>query len=276
MEHKKQPRLRTFEDVFHRMRWDDQYAEQDLTIGYEDRLLGAMEMTLHDFIPVAEGGDLPMHRIWYVRSGDAVLWDRRRKLDLVFGSGLTAAILSTGNKEISGAETAQRIDRAAANLQKIKEDQQHQLDVQLHAQRHAAARAAGCLPCPTQVVGRCADPAKLEACANLARANLTRQKLISDLFNACDADEDGFLDIDEMHVFALQVGFAGNDAEWVEEFADLCVEYFADTQCGLDYSVFEKLVNDDSDCGCHCTDHELQQIGLSIARENFLNAEPGG
>merc|ERR1711988_1178915 len=137
-----------------------------------------MEMPLSDFVPVTEGGDLPMHRIWYVRSGDKVLWDRRRKLDLVFGSGMTKVILATGGDDVAAEETARRISEASANLEKLEEERQHRLEVQLHAQRHAEARAAGRLPGPST----------------------DRSALVQALFKLCDTDGDKALSADEMHI----------------------------------------------------------------------------
>merc|ERR1719456_1639119 len=124
----------------------------EIIIGYEDRMLGAMEMPLQNFVPVVEGGDLPMHRVWYVRSPDGILWDRRRKLDLVFGSGMTSVIVAAGAQALLDEETARRINESMATAQIIEEERQHKLDVQSHARRHAEARAAGTLPRPGHII----------------------------------------------------------------------------------------------------------------------------
>lgn len=264
MEAKKQPRLRTFEDVFHRIRWDDEYDLDAMTIGYDDRLLGAMEMPLHEFTPVAEGGDLPMHRIWYVRCGNRVLWDRRRKMDLVFGSGMTAKILAAGQGALTDEETAQRIDEAMANVQRVEEERQHNLEVKLHAQRHAEARRAGTLPCPSRAVKHSVDAERVapgELCDTPARG-----KLILEAFRACDADGNGWLSTGEMRAFARWTGFDGSDEEWAEEYRLLCSEHGADEAVGIDVAVFRTLANDASDSGCHCTNEELQEIAVECAK----------
>lgn len=64
-------------------------------------------MSLHEFVPMSEGGELPWHRVWYFRQADIaqsqrihpgelqgrrVIWDRRRRMDVVFESGDTAEI----------------------------------------------------------------------------------------------------------------------------------------------------------------------------------------
>lgn len=59
--------LRTSEDVLSRLKWDDKYDINDYIIGYEDRIVGPMEMDCGSFVPIAQGGDLPYHRIWYIR-----------------------------------------------------------------------------------------------------------------------------------------------------------------------------------------------------------------
>jgi len=244
------------------MRWDDTYAVNDMTIGYEDRLLGAMEMPLGDFVPIGEGGDLPMHRVWYVRSGESVLWDRRRKLDLVFGSGMTSSILAGGVECLSEDETIQRIEQGKANVQMIEEERQHKLDVQLHAQRHAEARAAGTLPRPT-IQSSCSSALPLQSNASA----VARQGLVFALFRLCDADGDGFLSKQEMYLFATLTGFDGNEEEWTEEFGLLCSENFAKVDVGLDATVFKKLLDDESDSGCFCTDAELEQTATLVLQK---------
>lgn len=267
MDSKKQPRLRTFEDVFHRMRWDDKYTMDDMTMGYEDRLLGAMEMPLCDFVPIAEGGELPMHRVWYIRCAADVLWDRRRKLDLIFSSGLTSVILAAGAGALADEETAQRINEALANLEMLGEQRQHTLDVQSHIQRHAAARAAGTLPCQQESVSKSHASPILEMSSDTCGTS-ARRVLTSALFRVCDVDGDGFLSMDEMRVFANSTGFDGDEEEWAEEFRLICSEHCVKAEVGLDVSLFEMLVNDASESGCHCTDQELQEIAADLRQKS--------
>ena len=83
--------LRPALDVLHRIRHDPAIDSHDYIIGYEDRFLGVKE------IPVAwwRAGDqtmdefIPQSRILYFerRSDGQKMWDRRTKLDLIFGSG---------------------------------------------------------------------------------------------------------------------------------------------------------------------------------------------
>ena len=54
--------LRTSEDVFNRLRWDPSLAgegegaEAQVWIGFEDRILGPLEVKLEEFVPMSEGG----------------------------------------------------------------------------------------------------------------------------------------------------------------------------------------------------------------------------
>ena len=61
-------KLRTAEDVLHRLRWCPLPEEKGaVMIGYDDRVRGPMETALDDFSSIQEGGDIPEHRIWYFR-----------------------------------------------------------------------------------------------------------------------------------------------------------------------------------------------------------------
>eukprot|EP01069_Polyplicarium_translucidae_P011299 Polyplicarium_translucidae@DN3798_c0_g1_i1.p4 len=116
------PRLRTSLDVYNRLQWDEEARKWDpasIRIGYEDRFRGPMEIALLDFQP--QGGDIPMHRVMYFRDDDeagaaGVIWDRRRRLDLLFRSGLTERIeeLSAKAKLSREEQTSMQRDAAAA------------------------------------------------------------------------------------------------------------------------------------------------------------------
>ena len=78
------------------------------------------------------------------------------------------------------------------------------------------------------------------------------------MFNALDRTGKGFLTAADMRPFAEQTGFTGTDREWQLEFEALCHESRSSQGLGLD--AFAKLVNDDSEDGCYCTDSELQAL----------------
>jgi uncharacterized protein (UPF0248 family) len=84
--------LRPAQEILARLRHDPVLSLQNFTIGYLDRHAPeAMEMPLEQW----KGGDvtdedfIPLHRIlWFRRNHDGVkVWDRKERLDLVFGTG---------------------------------------------------------------------------------------------------------------------------------------------------------------------------------------------
>ena len=105
-------KLRTSEDVYHRLVWSDPttlpFDVSSIQVGYEDRFLGRREVPLSKFVV---GGDIPFHRIYYFRTGGqapimlteegkrktispqhwpphaVVVWDRLARVDRIFGSG---------------------------------------------------------------------------------------------------------------------------------------------------------------------------------------------
>merc|ERR1712070_1210226 len=199
-----------------------------------DRLAGALEMPLDSFASLAEGGDLPMHRVWYIRCGSKVIWDRKTKLDLVFGSGAGSEAPSTSE------ETERLIAEAAANMQRMQEEQQHARDIRLHEQLHSKAVLAG------------------------SRDERIRCSWMQAVFKDCDLDRDGLLSKDEMQIFAVATGFEGSELEWDDEFAALCAEHGVACGAGIDIAAFEKLVNDTSGAGCFCSTKELRQISEQL------------
>lgn len=83
-------KFRTAADVLNRLRWDASYDHNDFVVGYEDRFLGAMERGLDLWKSEQTHEEfIPQHRILYFkRSSDGVVvWERRTRTDLVFGSG---------------------------------------------------------------------------------------------------------------------------------------------------------------------------------------------
>ena len=88
--------LRPAQEILSRLRHDPVLSLQSYTIGYLDRHTPeAMEMPLEQW----KGGDvtdeefIPLHRIlWFRRDSDGVkVWDRKERLDLVFGTGRRVA-----------------------------------------------------------------------------------------------------------------------------------------------------------------------------------------
>ncbi|KAE9389497.1 hypothetical protein BT96DRAFT_1025020 [Gymnopus androsaceus JB14] len=90
-------KLRTSADVMNRLLWDPiigRHAGDEYAVGYEDRFLGIKESMLRDWVmkEVEHESFIPQHRIVYFKrvADGEIVWDKRKKIDMVFGSGLSA------------------------------------------------------------------------------------------------------------------------------------------------------------------------------------------
>ncbi|KAK7393940.1 hypothetical protein QQX98_013275 [Neonectria punicea] len=86
-------KFRTAADVLNRLRWDSNLDSNDYVVGYEDRFTGAQEKAVE--LWKSEQTDeefIPQHRILYFKrkSSGAVMWERRSRIDDIFGSGIKA------------------------------------------------------------------------------------------------------------------------------------------------------------------------------------------
>ncbi|MEL6344112.1 MAG: poly(A) polymerase [Myxococcota bacterium] len=79
--------LKTSVELYNRMRWDPAIPAERVVIGYEDHQIGMREVPLMEFTP---GGRIPWSRVWYFRLDGIRLWDRKTRIDRLFGSGETA------------------------------------------------------------------------------------------------------------------------------------------------------------------------------------------
>ncbi|UKZ73455.1 hypothetical protein TrVFT333_001102 [Trichoderma virens FT-333] len=83
-------KLRSAVDAMNRIRWDSGMDSSDYLVGYEDRFLGAQEKALDNWRTEQTDEEfIPQHRILYFRrkSDGAIVWDRRTRVDTIFGSG---------------------------------------------------------------------------------------------------------------------------------------------------------------------------------------------
>ncbi|KAI9344520.1 hypothetical protein DFJ73DRAFT_960935 [Zopfochytrium polystomum] len=84
-------KLRTSQDVFDRIMWDPQFDAEDWIVGYEDRFTGIQEMRVSDFAKNRADTNnedwIPFHRVWYFKHQGVKKWDRKSRVDAVFGSG---------------------------------------------------------------------------------------------------------------------------------------------------------------------------------------------
>ncbi|KAJ4165387.1 hypothetical protein LMH87_007021 [Akanthomyces muscarius] len=87
-------KFRPAADVLSRLRWDRALDAADFIVGFEDRFAGAQEKALA--LWKSEQTDeefIPQHRILYFkrRSDGRVVWERKTRIDRVFGSGVVPA-----------------------------------------------------------------------------------------------------------------------------------------------------------------------------------------
>ena len=85
--------MKTAMDVIKRIQWDSDLPESQFTVGYLDRFVGVVE---EDFSKFSSWGDpaaaeyealsIPQHRIEYFKYRGVKVWDKKERLDEVFGS----------------------------------------------------------------------------------------------------------------------------------------------------------------------------------------------
>lgn len=88
----KKESMKTAEDVIKRILWDSNLESENFSVGYLDRFLGLMEKNFSqfswedlasvDYTVLA----IPKHRIQYFKYRKVIVWDKRKRLDNVFGS----------------------------------------------------------------------------------------------------------------------------------------------------------------------------------------------
>lgn len=84
-------KLRPALDILNRLRWDQAFDPSDYMIGYEDRFLGVKETPLESWKGEQTDEEfIPLHRVVYFRrrADRSIVWDRRTRKDVIFGSGM--------------------------------------------------------------------------------------------------------------------------------------------------------------------------------------------
>eukprot|EP00288_Rhodomonas_lens_P015017 CAMPEP_0177703228 /NCGR_PEP_ID=MMETSP0484_2-20121128/7560_1 /TAXON_ID=354590 /ORGANISM="Rhodomonas lens, Strain RHODO" /LENGTH=1172 /DNA_ID=CAMNT_0019214569 /DNA_START=254 /DNA_END=3772 /DNA_ORIENTATION=- len=88
----KKASMKTADDVIKRVLWDDDVPSSEIAVGYEDRFLGVMQKPFSafnwcDFGSLSDRETaIPQHRIVYFKYRDVIVWDKRTRLDNIFGS----------------------------------------------------------------------------------------------------------------------------------------------------------------------------------------------
>ncbi|EQC25841.1 hypothetical protein SDRG_16290 [Saprolegnia diclina VS20] len=115
--------MRTANDVIHRILWDDCIPQAEVIVGYLDRFVGTVERDFAKF----NWGDIatlsqnetaiPQHRIQYFKWRDEVIWDKRVRLDRVFGSsGHDVVTFSPATAASSPSSAVAPVNAAASHI----------------------------------------------------------------------------------------------------------------------------------------------------------------
>lgn len=97
----------------------------------------------------------------------------------------------------------------------------------------------------SQLGGSTAAGAGASASAVAApEAPQSREDMVAAAFKVLDEDGDGRLNLKEMFALAQQVGFPDGEAEFKEEYDNLCQECKCEATAGLDFNAFNRQVND--------------------------------
>jgi uncharacterized protein (UPF0248 family) len=120
---KKAP-MKTATDVISRILWDNKINPKDFTIGYLDRFIGIVEREFSDFSweDIASVDydvlSIPKHRIQYFKYCGDIVWDKRERIDNIFGStGSGCTIL-----EVIGNESKQEERKEQFEVKEKKDD----------------------------------------------------------------------------------------------------------------------------------------------------------
>ncbi|MEG3840533.1 poly(A) polymerase [Microcoleus sp. herbarium14] len=92
-------KMATIREVYDRILWDNRLDHRAFSLGFSDRISGNIrEKHLSEWVV---DGDIPWHRIRYVKCGETIVWDRDRPIDLFTTGELPVAawVVATGNEE---------------------------------------------------------------------------------------------------------------------------------------------------------------------------------
>ena len=96
-------KMATIREVYDRILWDARLDRSAFAIGYTERMSieGIREKPFSEW---STDGDIPMHRIRYIRCGEEIVWDRDQHLDL-FSAGLLPAAAFLAHPEETHSAT---------------------------------------------------------------------------------------------------------------------------------------------------------------------------
>lgn len=81
--------LRTSREVYLRLRYDPTFEPSEYVVGFRTRGGEIAELPHSQFVP---DGEIPWHRVVYIRTADRFVWHRDLRYDAIFHSGDPAAV----------------------------------------------------------------------------------------------------------------------------------------------------------------------------------------
>lgn len=133
----KKPPMKTAMDVVKRIMWDEALDRDQCLVGYLDRMDGLKEKYFNafswediasvDYTVLA----IPKHRIQYFKYRDVIVWDKRCRLDNVFGSTGSKTTIKDVIAKLDGGDTAEAV--ADENNDRNNENQQQHLGNEIDA-----------------------------------------------------------------------------------------------------------------------------------------------
>jgi poly(A) polymerase len=245
-------KLRTAADVISRLKWDsDSFGvdnRDDLVFGFNDRIHGPLEKSLQDYVPASQDGDIPEHRINYFRRGADVLWDRRSRLDKIFGSSgeATAVVCAETLSDMKLAkETGDRLtlEREIRLEERIKRS--HKKQGKVHLNDHKVGASTDRHVWTARKIEACTkgDPTTLQP---VDRFRILTWNVLFDLYDKEPADERWRLSIkrigDEMADIVLLQEVTPQYARTLLECDWFVENYHASTSLGRMVERFGNLI----------------------------------
>jgi poly(A) polymerase len=97
-------KMATIAEVYNRIIWDGRLNRNLFIAGFHERISDRIREK--PLVQWETNGDIPWHRVRYIRCGDVVVWDRERHLDLISSNQLPATAWKSADGELSDTDLA--------------------------------------------------------------------------------------------------------------------------------------------------------------------------
>lgn len=75
----KKEKLRTAKNIIDKITWDPNMKAEDFRVGFLDKFEGILEMPFSEL----EGSEIKDYRIEYFKRGKEVVWDKKKRIDIL-------------------------------------------------------------------------------------------------------------------------------------------------------------------------------------------------